>query len=214
MNKNERASERASMRRPSQPRAWPSSEYPGARGLASSQHEGRIALSPATWRDRPGPLTLLWLPLLVKIGVFYLIFYACLAGFFAIMMAIFYQTLDVNHLPKYTPGRGDSILKNPAMGFRPLPRAENVESTLVWYKNGDSADIQHWVESLNEFIKPYEGTSDMISGQHVTDCSEDKLPGDGEVCRFQDTWLKGKCQKARAGATTANLLAFCSSSIR
>lgn len=41
----------------------------------------------------------------------------------------------------------------PAMGFRPLPRAENVESTLVWYKNGDSADIQHWVESLNEFIK-------------------------------------------------------------
>ncbi|XP_069979557.1 sodium/potassium-transporting ATPase subunit beta isoform X2 [Penaeus vannamei] len=134
----------------------------------------------------------------LKIGVFYLIFYACLAGFFAIMMAIFYQTLDVNHLPKYTPGRGDSILKNPAMGFRPLPRAENVESTLVWYKNGDSADIQHWVESLNEFIKPYEGTSDMISGQHVTDCSEDKLPGDGEVCRFQDTWLKGKCQKAES----------------
>lgn len=48
------------------------------------------------------------------------------------------------------------------------------------------------------FSSAYEGTSDMISGQHVTDCSEDKLPGDGEVCRFQDTWLKGKCQKAES----------------
>ncbi|MPD05723.1 hypothetical protein E2C01_101483 [Portunus trituberculatus] len=29
------------------------------------------------------------------------------------MMAVFYQTLDTNHLPKYTPGDGGSLLKNP-----------------------------------------------------------------------------------------------------
>jgi len=132
----------------------------------------------------------------MKIGVFYLIFYACLAGFFAIMMAVFYQTLDTNHMPKYTPGGGGSILKNPAMGFRPLPRAKNVESTLIWYKNGDSADIEHWVKSLDDFIKPYEGNSAVTDGQHVTDCSEDNPPGENEVCRFQDTWLGGKCMKA------------------
>jgi len=134
----------------------------------------------------------------MKIGVFYLVFYSFLAGFFAIMMAIFYQTLDTNHLPKYTPGDGSSILRHPAMGFRPLPRQENIESTLIWYKHGESKDIEHWVESLNEFIKPYEGTSDDISGQHITDCSEQSPPQDGQVCRFEDTWLKGKCQKAES----------------
>merc|ERR1712002_432912 len=134
----------------------------------------------------------------MKIGVFYLVFYAFLAGFFSIMMAIFYQTLDTNHLPKYTPGDGSSILRTPAMGFRPLPRAENIESTLIWYKHGESKDIEHWVNSLNEFIKPYEGTSDDISGQHITDCSESNPPKDGQVCRFEDTWLKGKCQMPKS----------------
>ena len=46
-----------------------------------------------------------------KIGVFYLVFYSCLAGFFAAMMAIFYQTLDTETSPKFAFGQ--SILKNP-----------------------------------------------------------------------------------------------------
>ena len=39
------------------------------------------------------------------------------------------------------------------MGFRPLPRADNIESTLIWYKHGENDDVKHWVESLNDFIK-------------------------------------------------------------
>ena len=38
------------------------------------------------------------------------------------------------------------------MGFRPLPRKENIESTLIWYKNGDSKDIEHWVKSMTDFV--------------------------------------------------------------
>ncbi|XP_068244551.1 sodium/potassium-transporting ATPase subunit beta-like isoform X2 [Palaemon carinicauda] len=131
-----------------------------------------------------------------KIGVFYVIFYACLAGFFAVMLTVFYQTIDTNHMPKYTPGDGSSLLRNPAMGFRPLPRAENIESTLIWYKNGDNDDIVHWVEALNDFIKPYEGADGSLSGQHIKECREDVLPGDDEVCKFEDTWLEDKCTKA------------------
>jgi len=36
-----------------------------------------------------------------KIGLFYLIFYSCLAGFFAIMLMGFFTTLDDDH-PKQT----------------------------------------------------------------------------------------------------------------
>jgi len=130
----------------------------------------------------------------LKIGVFYLFFYAFLAGFFAIMMAVFYQTLDTKDFPKYQPGDGSSILRNPAMGFRPLPRKENIESTLIWYKNGDSKDIEHWVKSLDDFIAPY----DTSSGGNVVDCTETNLPKAGEVCRFSSAWLKDKCSSAES----------------
>ena len=50
-------------------------------------------------------------------------------------------------------GEGSSILKNPALGFRPLPREDNVESTLIWYKSNNPEDVKHWTTSLDNFIK-------------------------------------------------------------
>lgn len=129
-----------------------------------------------------------------RIGIFYLIFYAFLAGFFAVMMTIFYQTLDVEVYPTYSPGDGSSILRHPALGFRPLPRAENVESTLIWYKRGDPDDVSYWTDELDEFIKPYEGT-EGLSGQHLIECTQDNPPADDQVCKFQDSWLGSTCQK-------------------
>jgi len=46
-----------------------------------------------------------------KIGLFYLIFYSCLAGFFAIMLTGFFTTLSDNH-PKQT-GLFSLIKSNP-----------------------------------------------------------------------------------------------------
>merc|ERR1712002_571885 len=86
----------------------------------------------------------------------------------SVIMVVFYQTLDLEVNPTYTPGDGSSILRNPALGFRPLPRKENVESTLIWYKNGDNDDIKHWTDSLDDFIAPY----DTSSGGNVVDCTE------------------------------------------
>jgi len=48
-----------------------------------------------------------------KIGLFYLIFYSCLAGFFAIMLTGFFQTLSDDH-PKQT-GLFSLIKGNPGM---------------------------------------------------------------------------------------------------
>jgi sodium/potassium-transporting ATPase subunit beta len=50
---------------------------------------------------------------LAKILLFYVIFYAALAGFFAIMLLVFYQTLDDNK-PKWQQDDG-LIGSNPGM---------------------------------------------------------------------------------------------------
>merc|ERR1712106_40737 len=137
-----------------------------------------------------------------KIGIFYVIFYAFLAGFFSCMMAVFYTTLDTTHLPKYSPGNQDSILRNPALGFRPLPRKENVESTLIWYNTGNVQDIEHWVNSLNDFIEhlenisAYEGTGAQGESSDVKDCTEDSPAEEGQVCKFDYQLLGDKCTKA------------------
>lgn len=40
-----------------------------------------------------------------------------------------------------------------ALGLRPRPPKENIESTLIWYKNSNQEDIMHWVNQLTTFIK-------------------------------------------------------------
>jgi len=126
-----------------------------------------------------------------KIGVFYLIFYSFLAAWFAVMLTIFYQTLDTVKQPTYYPGDGGSILQNIAMGYRPLAPRHNIESTLIWYNQSqwDEYDkirkttTEHWVKDLNDTIKPYltpvEGTKYVIcNNETVLDESK------GEVCDF------------------------------
>lgn len=92
----------------------------------------------------------------MKITVFYIIFYACLAAFFYLCYQIFATTLEKpeeNGSPKW---RQDSSLigSNPGIGFRPMPdQDKNSESTLIWYKRGSSEDSTFWSSQLTEFVK-------------------------------------------------------------
>lgn len=86
-----------------------------------------------------------------KILLFYVIFYAALAGFFAAIFAVFYQTLEENR-PKWLLDNG-LIGSNPGLGFRPMPPESNVESTLVWFEAANEKNTEHWVEALNDFTK-------------------------------------------------------------
>lgn len=83
--------------------------------------------------------------------MFYAIFYAVLIGFFAAMLAVFYQTLDPK-IPKWQLD-GSLIGSNPGLGFRPMPPEGNVESTLIWYKASDPNNIKYWQEQLDDFLK-------------------------------------------------------------
>jgi sodium/potassium-transporting ATPase subunit beta len=78
------------------------------------------------------------------------IFYAALAGFFAAMLAVFYQTLDENK-PKWMLDDG-LIGSNPGLGFRPMPPESNVESTLVWFEASNDKNTEYWIGALDEFL--------------------------------------------------------------
>jgi Sodium / potassium ATPase beta chain len=85
-----------------------------------------------------------------KILIFYVIFYAALAGFFAAIFAVFYQTLDP-HQPKWKLNDG-LIGNNPGLGFRPMPDDSNVESTLIWFEAANKGNTKHWIGALDEFL--------------------------------------------------------------
>jgi len=135
-----------------------------------------------------------------RIGFFYLVFYAFLSAWFSVMLAVFYQTLDTHTNPTYVPGirkdgsAGGSILQNPAMGFMPLPRAKNVESTLIWYKQDKEEDVEYWVEALKTFMEPYEQTTGH-HGQNMVMCNDAKDRNENQACIFTDKMLGEECQK-------------------
>jgi len=133
-----------------------------------------------------------------KIGLFYVVYFSFLAGWFAVMMTAFYQTLDTEHSPTYTPGKdGGSILQNIAMGYRPLAPANNIESTLIWYKHDDTEDVKHWVNNLNAFVEPYKKKDTSVK---YVPCSETVSadPTKGEVCDFSLSSFGTHCSSANS----------------
>lgn len=85
-----------------------------------------------------------------KILVFYIIFYLALSGFFAGLLAVFWQTLDLNK-PKWQ--LAESIIgTNPGLGFRPMPPEAPLGSTLIWYKSNRPENIRYWLETVDKFL--------------------------------------------------------------
>ena len=69
----------------------------------------------------------------VKITLFYIIYYTFLSAFFIVMLMAFFQTLD-DKQPTWNSESGGLIGSNPAMGFRPGPPDNQIESTLIWFR--------------------------------------------------------------------------------
>lgn len=116
-----------------------------------------------------------------KIGLFYLVFYAVLASMFAIMLWVFFQTLDYR-IPRWQL-TGSLIGTNPGLGFRPMPPSYNVESTLIWYRGSDPENYKMWRDSLVEFLEVYRKPGLTPGrGQNIYNCDYDRPPGKGQVC--------------------------------
>ncbi|KAJ8920639.1 hypothetical protein NQ315_004778 [Exocentrus adspersus] len=113
-----------------------------------------------------------------KILLFYLIFYSVLAGFFAAMLAVFYQTLDARK-PKWQLS-SSLIGDNPGLGFRPMPPESNVESTLIWYKSSDKGNVQYWQNQLKLFLTKYNKDNKLQTVEPCTPFQNATAPG--KVC--------------------------------
>lgn len=113
-----------------------------------------------------------------KIILFYVIFYTVLIGFFAAMLAIFYQTLDAK-VPKWQ--QDSSIIgSNPGLGFRPMPPESNVESTLIWFQGGKKDNYEYWTNELDKFLEVYNQTS---KHENKVKCTyREGGPPDGKFC--------------------------------
>jgi sodium/potassium-transporting ATPase subunit beta len=121
-----------------------------------------------------------------KIGLFYLIFYSCLAGFFAIMLVGFFSTVDSNEPTQQ--GMYSLIKGNPGMGFRPMP---NVESTLIRFTVGKRDTYQKHIDSINELLKLYKSKEEA---SNVVDCKvTDPDLNRKEVCKFDMSDLGPNC---------------------
>lgn len=131
----------------------------------------------------------------LKIGLFYVIYYAFLAGFFMGMLLIFYQTLD-NKIPRWLNSNG-IIGANPGVGFRPMPHDKDIESTLVWYRHGDdNGNWMPWVKRLEEFLEPYKNNTVTPEMMPRVECGELAVrpPGINQLCKInREEVFQGDC---------------------
>lgn len=138
----------------------------------------------------------------LKITIFYIIYYTCLAGFFAICLSVFLVSLPDG---KPTWEVEESIIgDNPGVGYRPHPPDDKIQSTLIWFRHGyDSGnwnDTDGWVERLETDLEPYLNTTyqyqPRTDGMTFTDCGVlgSSRRGNGQLCRVnRDELFKGRC---------------------
>jgi sodium/potassium-transporting ATPase subunit beta len=139
----------------------------------------------------------------LKIGTFYTIYYILLAGYFAAMMWVFYQTLN-DHSPIWLGKDNGIIGKNPGLGYRPPPPDINIDSTLMHFRKGDyNGDWHGWSERLDDFLIKYKehlpANKEKIKPDAKVDlveCSFDSPPGPEQICELDAVGLfQGDCTK-------------------
>jgi len=132
-----------------------------------------------------------------KIGLFYVIYYIFLTGFFIGMLVVFYQTLD-DKQPKWQNANG-IIGTNPGVGYRPKPDDKSVESTLVQFRHGELGNWKNWVARLDSFLDEYRDIDkEPKPDANRVECSFDMDVGQGQYCKVKtDELITGDCTKEK-----------------
>lgn len=150
-----------------------------------------------------------------KITTFYIVYYSCLAGFWAACMMIFFQTLP-DHEPKWI--LKDSIIGvNPGLGAKPSNSNKRIDSSIYAFNvtdtnttasndRGEGHQNADWIQRQTNFLNA-SGLLNGKAGLEDCDTNENRAVEDGEKtkknCRFDMTQL-GACQEAPYGYIKAD----------
>lgn len=138
------------------------------------------------------------------ITIFYVIYYSCLAAFWAICMVIFLQTVPRDE-PKWQTSNG-LIGDSPGVGFVPKNSYDLIDSAIVMY-NKDSererdpknatemslnkvASYQEWTARLRKFLQTYKNGTEYTKR---LDCNANTTPDELNGCKFDISGLKDFC---------------------
>lgn len=112
--------------------------------------------------------------------IFYLIYYTCLAAFWAAMLMVFFQTLE-DDKPKYQSG---IIGRSPGVGLRPTQEEDLISSSIIAFSTkGNDKHRLGYIERAEDFLAGYDG-SDFATSQ-LGPCGNPKQSYDeGKPCIF------------------------------
>jgi len=109
-----------------------------------------------------------------------------LAVFWGIMLKIFMSTISFEK-PKWI--LDESLIgTNPGLAFRPSPKVEKVDSTLIHFRTGQNSSYHLWVKDLEDFLRPYREQYNQR-----TDCRT--FPTRNERCPFLPDFTYDFCGK-------------------
>jgi len=138
------------------------------------------------------------------ITIFYIIYYAFLVGFWALMLFVFFQTID-DKSPKWQITDG-LIGKSPALGVRPGQDDDLMDSSIIMFRK-DIAEAKEgalvpgyesWAKKTTTFLKKYSETN-----RFAVDCANGKPADmtDEQFCKF-NTNILDKCKSGNFGYNT------------
>jgi len=135
------------------------------------------------------------------ITVFYVIYYSCLAAFWAICMVIFLQTVDYNE-PKWQTD-SSIIGKSPGLGLRPKQSEDLVDSAIIMFNKENKTSrteedmktdkVPHgdeWKERIETFLEDYENSTKIAKRKSCT--AADKVE-EKQACNFPVDDIKKAC---------------------
>lgn len=131
----------------------------------------------------------------LKLLAFYAVLWTSIAIFWLIYMTIFQQTID-ERVPYLK--LGDSpIGSNPGLSIRPRPTLSKPYSSLIRFRSSSSGDWQHWIENINNFIRPYQEL-ESGAGQHAQgDCNAYGVRDPSKFCPFEIRVIPNECSESQ-----------------
>lgn len=129
--------------------------------------------------------------------LFYIIYYACLAGFWALMLFVFFQIRDTKDRPVHM-GTSGLIGNEPGLGIRPTQSEKNIGTSVIYlYKNKD-------LNGKKDLYKQY--LKDDSNLGYASRLEEFFLKYRGETCPDMDCdkECKKKCKSEKAVTCEGN----------